>query len=361
MARAGMTDSRTDATSTDTRHGQATTPAEVDAVIFGDRDSTPERPDGAASADSGDQGSREPREKTLLEQMGGVVGLVSSTIPVLVFIVINAVSSLQPAIWAALGAAVLIAVWRIVRKEPLQPAVSGVLGVALCAFIAYRTGSAKGFFLFGIWTSLLYGGAFLVSIVVRWPLAGVAWSVLNNTGFAWRANRRVLRGYDLATGAWTAVFLARFVVQHWLYNSNQTGWLEVARIGMGYPLTALALLVTVWAIRRERALTREHEAATAIEPHAESAAALVPAAESPAATSHAVEPTATESAVAEPTAPESAAPETAATEPAATEAETAEPAATEQTAVTEPVASDAPATGSDDAKASVTEQSHSTH
>lgn len=263
-----MTDSRTDAESTDTGREPTTTPAEVAAVHFGDRDEPREdsEPKAAPVSNEGSVSTEtaEPqREKTLLEQMGGVVGLVSSTIPVIVFIMVNALSSLQPAIWAAVGSAVVIAIWRLIRKEPLQPAISGVLGVAVCAFIAYRTGSAKGFFLFGIWTSLLYGGAFLVSALVRWPLAGVVWSVLNGTGFAWRNNHRALFGYDLATVAWTVVFLARFVVQRWLYNSDQTGWLEAARIGMGYPLTALALLVTVWAIRRERALTKhESEAAT---------------------------------------------------------------------------------------------------
>ncbi len=87
-------------------------------------------------------------------------------------------------------------------------------------------------------------------MVVRWPLVGVAWSALNGLGFSWRKQRRALRGYDLATLAWTTVFAAKYVVQQWLYDSDQTGWLAFARIAMGYPLTGLALIVTVWAIRR---------------------------------------------------------------------------------------------------------------
>jgi uncharacterized protein DUF3159 len=49
---------------------------------------------------------------------------------------------------------------------------------------------------------------------------------------------------------WVLVFGARFVVQHWLYVANEVGWLAVARIAMGWPLTALAALVTIWAVRR---------------------------------------------------------------------------------------------------------------
>jgi len=189
------------------------------------------------------------RQPTLLEQMGGISGLVYSTIPVLVFVLINSLFGLTPAIWSALGSAVAIAVLRLVRKEPLQPAISGFFGVAIAAFIAYRTGSAKGFFLFGIWASLIYGGLFLASVLVRWPLVGVIWSFLNGHGMAWRSDRKALRSYTIATLTWVAVFGARFIVQRWLYDEDQTGWLAFARIAMGYPLTAIALLVTVWAVR----------------------------------------------------------------------------------------------------------------
>ena len=50
----------------------------------------------------------------------------------------------------------------------------------------------------------------------------------------------------------TAVFTARFVVQFWLYDEQSVAWLALARIAMGYPLTALALVVVVWAVRTSR-------------------------------------------------------------------------------------------------------------
>jgi hypothetical protein len=222
-------------------------------------------PDGSyetgTSQDSPAQPPERPKEpeRTLFEQMGGVSGLAYSAVPIVVFVVVNAFAGLIPAIWAALAVAVGIGVVRLVRKEPLQPAISGVVAVAVCSFIAYRSGEAKGFFLLGIWTSLLYGGAFLLSILVRWPLVGTAWSLLNGLGFSWRKHRRAMVGYDVATSAWVVVFAAKFVVQQWLYAQNETGLLAVARIGMGYPLTALALIVTVWAIRRASKVMEEVE------------------------------------------------------------------------------------------------------
>ena len=206
---------------------------------------TPASPDGAESPDA-----PEPREQTLLEQMGGISGLIYSSVPVLVFILLNTVFNLTVGIWGSVGVAVLIAVVRVVRKEPIQPAVSGLIGVGVAAFIAYKTGEAKGFFLFGIWTSLVYGSVFLVSMVFRRPLVGVIWSYLNGHGMAWRADRKAMFAYQMATLTWALVFAARFIVQRWLYDEDQTGWLAFARLAMGYPLTAIALVVTVWAVTR---------------------------------------------------------------------------------------------------------------
>lgn len=203
-----------------------------------------------AAAEAEHSPAEPDREQTLLEQMGGVSGLFYSSVPIVVFVLANALFGLQAGIWSAVGSAVLITVVRVVRKEPLQPAISGFFGVAIAAFIAYRTGEAKGFFLFGIWASLVYCGAFLISVLVRWPLAGVVWNVLNGTGHAWRRDKPSRFGYDVATLALAAVFAARFVVQRWLYAEDYTGWLAFAKIAMGYPLYGLALLVVVWAVRR---------------------------------------------------------------------------------------------------------------
>jgi hypothetical protein len=197
-----------------------------------------------------DPADEEPQEKTVLEQMGGISGLIQSSVPVLVFVLLNSLFGLTTAIWGSLGSAALITLVRAVRKEPLQPAISGFFGVGIAAFIAYRTGSAKGFFLFGIWASLVYGSVFLVSMAVRRPLVGIVWSFVNGHGMAWRSDRKAMFAYQIATLTWVVVFAARFVVQRWLYNEDQTGWLAFARLAMGYPLTAIAVVVSVWAVTR---------------------------------------------------------------------------------------------------------------
>ncbi len=184
-----------------------------------------------------------------LAQAGGVSGLIYSSLPVVTFVIASSVAGLLPAIGSALGAATVVLLWRLVRRDSLQPAVSGFFGVAVCALIAYLVGQSKGYFLLGIWMSLFWAVVFAVSIIVRRPVVGYLWSWASGRDTGWREVSRAVYAFDIATLCWTVVFVARFGVQGHLYELGKTGWLGVTRIAMGWPLTALAALVTYGAIK----------------------------------------------------------------------------------------------------------------
>jgi Protein of unknown function (DUF3159) len=206
--------------------------------------------------DAADEAQQPPARPTpmLVESIGGWRGLVDSGLPVVVFVGVNAAAGLSAAIWAAVGAGVLLFALRLVRKETVQQALSGFFGVLVAAFIANRTGEAKGFFLLGIWASFAYGAVFLVSVLARWPLVGLIWEYVDGRGIgtAWRKDRRLMRVYTWCTLVWVAVFLARGLVQRYLYDQDSTGWLAVARLAMGYPFTIGAVAISVLAVRRVR-------------------------------------------------------------------------------------------------------------
>lgn len=187
--------------------------------------------------------------RAVLDQMGGISGLIYSSLPVVVFVPVSTTFGLMPAIAAALGVATLILIWRLIRRESVQPAVSGFFAVGVSALIAYVVGESKGFFLLGIWSSLLYAVLFGVSVIIRRPVVGYVWGWVNTHDRGWRDVRKAVLAFDVATLTWVAVFGSRFLVQQYLYDSDQTGWLGVARIAMGWPLTAVAALVTYLAIR----------------------------------------------------------------------------------------------------------------
>lgn len=198
----------------------------------------------------------------LLEQMGGVSGLIYSSLPVVVFVPVSSLVGLQAAILSALGVAAAVLVWRLARRESAQPAISGFIGVGFCALIAYLLGEAKGYFLLGIWMSLFWAVVFGVSILVRRPAVGYIWNWVNKHDGSWRSVRRAVTAFDIATGTWVLVFAARFIVQHHLYDADQTGWLGVARIAMGWPLAAVAAVATYVAIKAaQRAVHAAHDRA----------------------------------------------------------------------------------------------------
>jgi hypothetical protein len=201
-----------------------------------------------------------------MAQLGGVRGMIYSSLPVLVFVGTSRLLGLSAAVGAALGIATLILLWRLIRRDSVQPAVSGLIGVVVCALIAYVLGESKGYFLLGIWTSLFWAAVFALSILIRRPVVGYIWSWLHGHDRAWRDVRRAVYAFDVATLTWVLVFAARFVVQHLLYQSDHTGWLVVARISMGWPLTAAAALVTYLAIRVAQRALAESTVSAAVAP-----------------------------------------------------------------------------------------------
>ena len=125
--------------------------------------------------------------QALLAQMVGVSGLIYSSLPVLVFVPVSSLFGLTPAIIAALAVAALILVWRLIRRESTQPAISGFMGVGICALIAYLLGESKGYFLLGIWSSLFWAAVFALSVLIRRPVVGYIWSWVNGHDRAWRS------------------------------------------------------------------------------------------------------------------------------------------------------------------------------
>lgn len=195
----------------------------------------------------------------MLGQMGGVSGLIYSALPVMVLVPVSTAFGLLPALIAALSVAAGILIWRLVRRDSVKPALAGFLGVGISALIAWLVGASKGYFLLGIWTSLIWATVFGLSVLIRRPIVGYVWSWVNGHDRSWRRSRRAVLAFDAATLTWVLVFGARFVVQHHLYDADRTGWLGVARIAMGWPLAAIGALVTYLAIRAaQRALHADH-------------------------------------------------------------------------------------------------------
>jgi hypothetical protein len=177
----------------------------------------------------------------LKEALGGKLGVAESGLPSAIFIVIYTVNGqvLEPALWAALGTAGAMTVYRIVRRGSLKYALGGMFGVALSAFIASRTGNAANFYLPGLIWQGGYAVVYLVSILVGWPLIGVMLGPLLGEGFNWRNDPVRRRAYTQVTWLWFGMFTLRFAVQLPLYLLGMTVALGWVKLAMGWPIFAL--------------------------------------------------------------------------------------------------------------------------
>ena len=190
----------------------------------------------------------------LLAALGGVLGIVEAIVPPFIFVVILTFTSKQPGLpWAAMivsGAAsiVFIAV-RLIRREGLTQAIAGFVGVIGSVILAAMTNRAENNFLLGIWTNAIYGIAFLVSILVRWPLVGIAIGVFTKKGHDWRSTPHQRRILTRLTWLWVFMFAMRVAVEVPLYLSANVEGLGLAKLVLGLPLYAPVVIVSWLFVR----------------------------------------------------------------------------------------------------------------
>ncbi|UFU04801.1 DUF3159 domain-containing protein [Ruania halotolerans] len=192
-------------------------------------------------------------EFSLAESVGGVRGLIETIAPGLVFVVIFvATRELVPAVVASVSVAVVASIARLIGRTPLTQALSGLVGVAIGAVWAWRSGEASDFFAWGLLVNAGFAVGVLISILVRWPVVGVLVATLTGQDTSWRADERLRRLYVQASWLWFGAFIARLAVQVPLYLNAEAGWLGTARLVMGVPMWALVLWIT-WLWVRPRA------------------------------------------------------------------------------------------------------------
>ncbi len=197
--------------------------------------------------------SETPTGAALLAALGGVRGLAETILPGLVFLILFTFTQNVPlSIGCSVAVAIVFTVVRAIGKTPITQAIAGLLGVGISAILALITGHGEDNFLLGIWTNAAYGAALLLSVLVRWPLIGLAAGYLMGDGLAWRSVRSKFRVMQALTFLWFLLFAARLLVQVPLYLAHTdaaTSVLALTKLLMGVPLYAPLLLVTWFVVR----------------------------------------------------------------------------------------------------------------
>jgi len=202
------------------------------------------------------QGHSEDKDK-VLNALGGKKGLIDSGLPSLVFLIVFNLSgkNITSAIYAAIGLSIVLTFIRIVKRETVQHAFSGLIGVGVCAFIARRSGNAADFYLPGLWINAGYALLYAITNLFKWPLLGVVLGPILGENLLWRKDPARLKAYTKAGWLWVGMFAARLIVQYPLYQSGNVNLLGTARLLMGYPLFILTAWGT-WLILRKTPTTK---------------------------------------------------------------------------------------------------------
>ena len=202
------------------------------------------------------QGHNEDKDK-VLSALGGKRGLIDSGLPALVFLIVFNISGkdVNAALYAAVALSILLTLLRLLKRETIQHAFSGLIGVGICALISKRTGNAADFYLPGLWINAAYGLLYAITNLVKWPILGVILGPILGENLLWRKDPARLNAYIKAGWLWVAMFAARLIVQYPLYKSGNINLLGTARLLMGYPLFILTAWGT-WQILRKTPTTK---------------------------------------------------------------------------------------------------------
>lgn len=193
----------------------------------------------------------ELNRKSLLESIGGPLGIAEAVLPATLFSLAYAFSQdALTAVMLAAGSSVIFIIVRLIQRKALTQALVGALAIALAAFLALREGGqAADYFVPGFITNASYGSVMLVSVLIGRPIMGYVAQLLFGIK-DWRQDRPTYRRLRLVTLIWVGFFAARLSVQLPLYFAGLVEALALSRAIMGAPAYA-GLLALTWVLLRK--------------------------------------------------------------------------------------------------------------
>ncbi len=203
----------------------------------------------SALADAGN----DAEDFSVIDAIGGPRGVVESMLPGVVFVVLFvATSNLNLTIAVSAVLAVLQVIARLVQRQSVMGAVSGLIAVGICLIWAWQTHEARNYYVFGFITNAAYAVLLTISLIARVPGLGLVVEFIRSLPTEqfkawfddWMNDQALKRAYMVVTGLWTGLFVLRLLVQVPLYLTDHVAALGVTRLLMGIPFWALAIWVS---------------------------------------------------------------------------------------------------------------------
>ncbi|CAD5935580.1 DUF3159 domain-containing protein [Streptomyces cyaneofuscatus] len=188
---------------------------------------------GGRHAAQQDAASKAVTEAALFEAFGGVRGMVETVLPGLLFVTIFTINKdLHISAIAALAVSLALVAVRLIRRDTVKHAFSGVFGVAFGVVFAMMTGNAKDFYLPGMLYTLGLAVAYLGTAAAGVPLIGLILGPVFKENLSWRTrNPGRKKAYTKASYAWGLILLTKCAILfplYWWADTTQFGWVLIA-------------------------------------------------------------------------------------------------------------------------------------
>ena len=194
--------------------------------------------------------THESDKDKVIGAFGGKKGLIDTGIPSILFLVtFNLRKDLQEALFAAIAVSAVLTIIRLAMRDTIQHAISGFVGILICAWFANRTGNPSDLYIPKLLTNLGYGTLYLLTNLAGWPILGLMLGPILGENLAWRNHPARKRAYIQAGWLWVAMFFTRIAVQYPIYKSGNLNLLGTVNLAMGYPLF-IATAYGSWLILR---------------------------------------------------------------------------------------------------------------
>ena len=209
---------------------------------------------------------------SVIDAIGGPRGVVESMLPGFVFVVMFVITSdLRSTVMVSAVLAAVQVVARLIQRQSVMGALSGLVSVAICLVWAWHSHEARNYYMFGFITNAVYIVLLGISLIARVPGLGLVVEFIRSLPtehfrdwfHGWMSDKPLKQAYMAITALWVGVFALRLLVQVPLYLSDRVAWLGTARLLMGIPFWALAIwvsyLIVATPMHRHRELERAEQ------------------------------------------------------------------------------------------------------
>lgn len=167
---------------------------------------------------------------------------IDALFPPIIYVIGNLFFDLKVAIFLSLAFAILLGLYRILKKQNFIYAFGGVIGILIASGFAYFGDNAASYFLPKVISSGFLFLISFISVIIGKPLAAIASHLFRGWDWKWFLRHDVKPAYREVTIVWAILLLLRMILQIILLkrgNLIELGW---ANILLGLPAT-LAILV----------------------------------------------------------------------------------------------------------------------